>query len=75
MRIKTRAIDQIWVDDGEPVTWRHYVLIAFWMVTLVPEVVFVGVGVIFTWIGETLDGLYGRAKKWANPVRRGKGLR
>lgn len=59
---------RIWTESGEPVTWRHFVLGAVWIITVLPELILVGLSVTFTWLSEATDNLYGRVKKWANPV-------
>ena len=67
-----RQLIRIWVDKDEPVTWRHFVLAGFWVITVLPFGTVMVIAAVSEYLAAYADTLYGKVKRWANPVRRGK---
>ena len=50
-------------EKREPLTWRHFVLGAYWIVTALPMLLFILGGIL----AELGDNTLGRLRRWANP--------
>lgn len=53
---------RIWKEPNQKFTWRHVVLFLYWLITVIPMLVLVGVA----WLADVVDEFYGIPRRWAN---------
>ena len=56
-------ISNVWKEKAEPLTWRHFVVAAFWAVTVIPMVILFCAAAL----ADKGEQFFGQLRVWANP--------
>jgi uncharacterized BrkB/YihY/UPF0761 family membrane protein len=58
------SVQRVWKNKREPLTWRHFAVALFWLITVLPMCVCIA----FAALADFGDRTLGKLRRWANPV-------